>query len=80
MTLRSSGGPGAPGLRRQADSALPPAVVMRKITGGSRSEAGARAWAILASVTSTAQQQGREAADTIRTLLRAIWAGQNVAR
>jgi hypothetical protein len=52
---------------------------MRKITGGSRSSEGARAWAILASVMRTAEQQGRDVLDTIKTLLRAEWAGKNIA-
>ena len=51
----------------------------RKITGGSRSESGAQAWAILASVMRTAEQQGRDVVDTIKTLLRASWAGENIA-
>ena len=49
------------------------------ITGGSRSEARARAWAILASVMRTAQQQGRDVLETLKTLLRAAWAGKNPA-
>ncbi len=59
-----------------AERALRPAVVMRKITGGNRSEAGARAWAILASVMRTAQQQGRDVVATIQELLKAHWAGK----
>ena len=64
------------GTNNAAERALRPAVVMRKITGGSRSEAGARAWAILASVMRTAQQQGRDVMETIQTLLKAEWAGK----
>jgi hypothetical protein len=51
---------------------------MRKITGGSRSAAGARAWAIAASVMRTAQQQGRDVLETLKTLLRAEWSGKNI--
>ena len=64
------------GTNNAAERALRPAVVMRKITGGSRSEAGARAWAVLASVMRTAQQQGRDVVETIKTLLKAEWAGK----
>lgn len=59
-----------------AERALRPMVVMRKITGGNRSEAGAQAWAILASVMRTAQQQGRDVVATIQELLKAEWAGK----
>jgi transposase len=62
-----------------AERALRPAVVMRKITGGSRSAEAAAAWAILASVMRTTEQQGRDVLDTIKTLLRAEWAGKNIA-
>lgn len=67
------------GTNNAAERALRPAVVMRKITGGSRSESGAEAWAILASVMRTAQQQGRDVVDTIKELLRASWAGREPA-
>lgn len=67
------------GTNNAAERALRPAVVMRKITVGSRSESGAQAWAILASVMRTAEQQGRDVVDTIKTLLRASWAGKNIA-
>lgn len=63
------------GTNNAAERTLRPAVVMRKITGGSRSESGAQAWAILASVMRTAQQQGRDVVATIKDLLRASWAG-----
>jgi transposase len=71
--------PKVEGTNNAAERALRPPVVMRKITGGSRSEAGARAWAILASVMRTAQQQGRDVLETLKTLLRAAWAGKNPA-
>ncbi len=67
------------GTNNAAERALRPAVVMRKITGGSRSEAGARAWAILASVMRTAQQQGRDVMATIQELLKAEWSGKPAA-
>jgi hypothetical protein len=64
------------GTNNAAERALRPAVVMRKISGGSRSAAGARAWSILASVMRTAQQQGRDVVATIQDLLKAEWSGQ----
>lgn len=67
------------GTNNAAERALRPAVVMRKITGGSRSAAGAHAWAVLASVMRTAQQQGRHVLDTIKTLLRGAWSGEELA-
>jgi transposase len=67
------------GTNNAAERALRPAVVMRKITGGSRSASGARAWSILASVMRTAEQQGRDVLETIKTLLRAEWAGKDIA-
>jgi transposase len=67
------------GTNNAAERAIRPAVVMRKITGGSRSEEGARAWAILASVMRTAEQQGKDVLETIKTLLRAEWAGKDIA-
>jgi len=70
--------PEVDGTNNAAERALRPAVVMRKITGGSRSEAGARAWAILASVMRTAEQQGRDVLGTIKTLLCAEWAGKDI--
>jgi transposase len=70
--------PEVDGTNNAAERALRPAVVMRKITGGSRSQEGARAWAILASVMRTAEQQGRDVLETIKTLLRAEWAGKDI--
>jgi len=67
------------GTNNAAERAIRPAVVMRKITGGSRSESGARAWSILASVMRTAEQQGRDVVETIQTLLKAEWAGKDIA-
>lgn len=62
-----------------AERALRPAVVMRKITGGSRSEAGAHATAVLLSILRTAMQQNCPLFQTIKTLLAAHWAGENPA-
>ena len=70
--------PEVDGTNNAAERALRPAVVMRKITGGSRSEKGAQAWAILASVMRTTQQQGLPLVETIQTLLRGAWAGKPV--
>lgn len=61
-----------------AERAIRPAVIMRKITGGSRSKEGAKAWSILASVMRTAEQQGRDVLQTIKTLLQAEWAGKDI--
>ncbi len=66
------------GTNNMAERALRPAVVMRKITGGSRSARGARSWSILTSVMRTAEQQGRDVLDTLKTLLKAEWAGKNI--
>ena len=63
------------GTNNAAERALRPAVVMRKVTGGSRSVAGAHAWAVLASVLRTASQQGRDAVGTLKELMRRHWAG-----
>jgi transposase len=67
------------GTNNAAERALRPAVVMRKITGGSRGAEGAKAWAILASVMRTAEQQGRDVVETIKTLLKAEWEGKDIA-
>jgi len=64
------------GTNNAAERALRPAVVMRKVTGGSRSEPGAHAWAVLASVLQTARQQGRDAVETLKELMIRHWAGQ----
>lgn len=64
------------GTNNAAERALRPAVVMRKITGGSRSSEGARAWSILASVMRTAEQQGKDVLDSIKQLLKAEWSGK----
>lgn len=61
-----------------AERALRPAVIMRKITGGSRSEEGAKAWSILASIIRTCQQQGRDVYEAIKALIRSAWAGEEL--
>ena len=71
--------PGVDGTNNAAERAIRPAVIMRKITGGSRSKQGAKAWSILASVMRTAEQQGRDVLQTIKTLLQAEWAGNDIA-
>jgi len=71
--------PEVDGTNNAAERALRPAVVMRKITGGSRSAESAKAWSILASIMRTAEQQGRNVLETIKTLLRAEWAGKDIA-
>jgi transposase len=70
--------PDVDGTNNAAERAIRPAVVMRKITGGSRSKQGAQAWSILASVMRTAEQQGRDVLQTIKTLLQAEWAGKEI--
>ena len=64
------------GTNNAAERALRPAVVARKISGGSRSDAGARAWAKLASLMRTASQQGRNVLDVVKQLLVEHWAGR----
>jgi transposase len=64
------------GTNNAAERALRPAVVMRKITGGSRSKAGADAWAKLATLMRTAGQQGRNVLETVKQLLVEHWAGK----
>ena len=60
-----------------AERALRPAVVMREVSGGSRSERGAQATAVLMSAVRTAVQQQRPPFETIKTLLTSAWAGKN---
>jgi transposase len=64
------------GTNNAAERALRPIVVARKISGGSRSKAGARATAVLASVLRTARQQGLDLMATLKRLLMNCWAGQ----
>lgn len=62
------------GTNNAAERAIRPAVVARKISGGSRSKNGADAWAKLASLLRTASQQGKHVLQTIKDMLRAQWA------
>lgn len=62
------------GTNNAAERALRPAVVMRKVTGGSRSEAGAAAWAKLASLLRTADQSGLGVYDATKKLVMEYWA------
>jgi hypothetical protein len=64
------------GTNNAAERALRPAVVARKISGGSRSEAGAKATAILLSVLRTAMQQGCPLFEALKMLLRCHWSGE----
>jgi transposase-like protein len=61
------------GTNNAAERALRPAVVMRKITGGSRSESGAHAWAKLASLLRTADQKKLGVFDAARKLIVEYW-------
>jgi transposase len=62
------------GTNNAAERALRPAVVMRKITGGSRSEHGAAAWAKLASLLRTADQRNLGVYDATKKLILEYWA------
>jgi hypothetical protein len=62
------------GTNNAAERALRPAVVMRKITGGSRSQDGAAAWATLASLLRTADQRGLGVYDATQKLILDYWA------
>ncbi len=62
------------GTNNAAERALRPAVVMRKITGGSRRRAAAAAWMKLASLLRTADQRGLGVYDATQTLIRDYWA------
>jgi transposase len=67
------------GTNNTAERAIRPAVVARKISGGSRSDNGARAFATLASLLRTAGQQGKQMLATIKSLLVAAWSAANPA-
>ena len=62
--------PGLDATNWRAEQALRPAVVNRKVWGGNRTWAGARAQAVLMSVWRTCWQQGRSALDLLSQLLR----------
>lgn len=62
------------GTNNAAERALRPAVVMRKITGGNRSEEGAMAWAKLASLIRTADQKQLGVYEAMKKLVLEYWA------
>lgn len=62
------------GSNNAAERALRPAVIMRKITGGSRSRDGAAAWAKLASLLRTADQRKLGVFDATKKLVLDYWA------
>jgi transposase len=62
------------GTNNAAEWAIRPAVVARKISGGSRSRNGADAWAKLASLLRTAGQQGKNLLETIKAMPQSKWA------
>jgi transposase len=64
------------GTNNAAEQAIRPAVVARKISGGSRSKNGADAWATLSSLLRTAGQQGKNVLGTIKSMLIAAWAAE----
>jgi transposase len=67
------------GTNNAAERAIRPVVVARKISGGSRSDNGAKAFATLASLLRTAGQQGQKVLGTIKSLLIAAWSVGNPA-
>jgi hypothetical protein len=67
------------GTNNTAERAIRPAVVARKISGGSRSDNGAQAFVKLASLLRTAGQQGKQMLGTIKSLLVAAWSAGNPA-
>ena len=62
------------GTNNAAERALRPAVIMRKITGGSRSKTGAAAWAKLASLLRTADQRKLGVYEATKKLVLDYWA------
>jgi transposase len=61
------------GTNNRAERALRPAVVMRKITGGNRSQSGAAAWAKLASLMATADSRKLGVYDATKKLIIEYW-------
>lgn len=51
--------PGVDATNNLAERQLRPAVITRKLSAGNKTERGARTWAILTSITATAQQRGQ---------------------
>ena len=68
--------PGLDATNWRAELAIRFGVILRKVWGGSRTWAGARAQSVLMSVWRTCWQHGRSALDFLSQLLR----GQSVAR
>jgi transposase len=62
--------PGVDATNHQAEQAIRPAVVNRKVWGGNRTEAGAVAQMILMSVLGTCRKRGRQALEYIQDVLR----------
>jgi transposase len=56
----------------QAEQAIRPAVVDRKVWGGNRTEAGAQAQGVLTSVLRTCKRQAKQAVDFVSQTLRAF--------
>jgi transposase len=65
-------GPSVAATNWQAEQAVRPAVVNRKVWGGNRTEAGAAAQGVLTSVLETCRRQGRSALDFVSAALRAF--------
>jgi transposase len=64
--------PSVPATNWPAEQAIRPAVVNRKVWGGNRTEAGARAQGVLMSVLETCRRQVRSALDFVSETLRAF--------
>jgi len=64
--------PSVPPSNWEAEQAIRPAVVNRKVWGGNRTKAGAQAQGILSSVLQTCRKQGKAALDFISQTLRAF--------
>ena len=67
------------GTNNAAERAIRPVVVARKISGGSRSDKGAAAFAVVASLLRTAGQQGKKLLATIKSAIAAAWGAGNPA-
>ena len=66
--------PGLDATNWRAELAIRFGVILRKVWGGSRTWAGARAQSVLMSVWRTCWQQGRSAVDFLSQLLQGTWA------
>jgi transposase len=64
--------PGLDATNYRAEQATRPAVVNRKVWGGSRTAIGARAQSVLMSVLETCRQHGRSALDYVSQVLRGV--------